>query len=124
MVRILHPQEIQAFYILPAVRRAIALEFKKKGMAQNKIAELLGITPAAVTHYIQSKRAGELKLDKKTIQDVKKVARTAKTFHTLQAETQRLISTMWNEGHVCGMCHNVNKTSIACTQCFKPQENI
>lgn len=123
MVRILHPQEIQAFYILPAVRRAIALELKKKGMAQNKIAELLGITPAAVTHYIQSKRAGELKIDTKTMKEIHKIVRNAKTFNTIQAGTQHIIQHMWNERHVCCMCHDVNNTNISCTECFKPKEN-
>ena len=52
----LQPQEIEVFYIIPAIRRHIAMYMKLRGLKQNKIAELLHIDKAAVSQYIKKKR--------------------------------------------------------------------
>ncbi|MBI2110228.1 hypothetical protein HYT51_00405, partial [Candidatus Woesearchaeota archaeon] len=44
----LHPQEIEVFYIIPALRRQLAIEMKKNGLKQKRIAELLLIEDATV----------------------------------------------------------------------------
>ncbi|HIH66091.1 MAG TPA: transcriptional regulator, partial [Nanoarchaeota archaeon] len=56
-MKLLHPQELEVFYFIPAIRKELSVQMKKKGKGQREIANLLGITEAAVSQYISSKRA-------------------------------------------------------------------
>ena len=59
-----HPQEIEVWYILPAIRKELVRVFKEKGKSGKEIAFLLGITPASVSQYGKDKRGGaELPLE-------------------------------------------------------------
>jgi len=53
-----HPQEIEVWYILPAIRKELVRVFKTKGKNGKEIAGLLGLTPAAVSQYGKDKRGG------------------------------------------------------------------
>ncbi len=48
--------EIIVQYVLPAIRAEMAVRMKDEGMSQAQIARILGVTPAAVTQYVKSKR--------------------------------------------------------------------
>ena len=52
-----HPQEIEVWYVLPAIRKELVVTLKEKNLTQKKIAEFLNITEAAVSQYIKQKRA-------------------------------------------------------------------
>ena len=55
------PQEIEVWYLIPALRKELARIFiKDYGLAQKKAAELLGISGAAVSQYVKEKRAKEI----------------------------------------------------------------
>ena len=43
-------------YVLPALRASLAKELSKKGFKIREIAEMLGLTQAAVSQYLSSKR--------------------------------------------------------------------
>ncbi|MET1125232.1 MAG: transcriptional regulator [Archaeoglobaceae archaeon] len=43
-------------YVLPALRAQVAIELMKRGYRVKDIADLLGLTQAAVSQYIKSKR--------------------------------------------------------------------
>jgi predicted transcriptional regulator len=51
------PQEIELWYVIPAIRKALVVELKKHGMKQKDIAPALGVTPSAVSQYQKDKRA-------------------------------------------------------------------
>jgi uncharacterized protein len=51
------PQEIEIWYVIPAIRKALVAELKKHGLKQKDIAKLLGITESAVSQYGKDKRA-------------------------------------------------------------------
>lgn len=70
--KIVYPQEIELFYLMPAIRREMVIVMRKKGLEQRKIALLLGITEAAVSQYLSKKRANEIKFDKKTLLKIEK----------------------------------------------------
>ena len=55
-----HPQEIEVWYILPAIRRELVVVLKEKGISQKKIAEMVGIVQSAVSQYLAGKRGGEV----------------------------------------------------------------
>ncbi|HYB59720.1 MAG TPA: helix-turn-helix domain-containing protein [Candidatus Acidoferrales bacterium] len=48
--------EIIVQYVLPAIRAEIAARMRDEGISQARIARMLGVTPAAVSQYIKSKR--------------------------------------------------------------------
>ena len=51
------PQEVEVWYILPALRRELAKVMKfDRGQAQKTIARMLGVTEPAVTQYMLSKK--------------------------------------------------------------------
>ncbi|MDD5054334.1 MAG: transcriptional regulator [Candidatus Nanoarchaeia archaeon] len=51
------PQEIEANFVIPSIRKALAVELSKSNINQKNISELLGISDAAVCQYVKSKRA-------------------------------------------------------------------
>jgi uncharacterized protein len=70
------PQEIEVWYIIPAIRRELAkVIVKDYGLSQKECAAVLGITEAAVSQYLKLKRAKEVTFGKKTIVEIKKAAK-------------------------------------------------
>lgn len=55
------PQEIEVFYVIPAIRREIAKILVNKHIKQKKIAQLLSVSEACVSNYLNNKRASEIK---------------------------------------------------------------
>lgn len=58
--KLIFPQEIEVWYVLPAIRKAFALELIKSGLAQKNVAHILGVTEAAISQYKKEKRAQNL----------------------------------------------------------------
>lgn len=58
--KLVHRQEIEVWYILPALRKAIAGHLKNLNLEQKQIASFLGITDSAVSQYFTKKRGGEV----------------------------------------------------------------
>lgn len=70
------PQEIEVWYLIPALRRELAKIFiKEYDLNQKKVAEILGITEAAVSQYLNSKRGHEIKFSKDGLNQIKKSAK-------------------------------------------------
>ena len=55
--QMLQPQEVEVFYIIPAIRSYIARFMKKQGRSQKEIARLLGVRESTVSQYMTEKRA-------------------------------------------------------------------
>ena len=51
------PQEVELWYVIPSIRKALVIELKKHDLKQKDIARLLGITESAVSQYMKDKRA-------------------------------------------------------------------
>ncbi len=60
--------------ILPAISRELAVQMHKEGVANKRIAEVFGTSSAAISQYVSGKRGG-LKLDSKTVQACRGLAR-------------------------------------------------
>jgi len=66
------PCEVVAKYILPVFRALVAKELMEKyGYSQNQVAAKLGVTQAAVSHYINSKRGSLMLKEVEGINGVK-----------------------------------------------------
>jgi predicted transcriptional regulator len=69
------PQEIEVWYLIPALRRELAGIFiKRHGMSQKKAANLLRITESAISQYLKSKRGNGLKFSRNDLAAIKRAA--------------------------------------------------
>ena len=66
------PQEIEVWYIIPAIRRELAKCMIDSGLTQKKVAEHMDITEAAVSQYLSSKRAKEVVFSNAVLEEIKK----------------------------------------------------
>jgi hypothetical protein len=70
------PQEIEANFVIHAIRKQLAVELSKNKLNQKSISELLGISQAAVSQYVKSKRAtANIKFNKVTLAKIKESAK-------------------------------------------------
>ncbi len=70
------PQEIEVWYIIPAIRRELAKSmiegFK---LTQKEIAKHMNLTEAAVSQYLNSKRAKDVLFTQAVLEEIKKSAK-------------------------------------------------
>ena len=72
--KLIFPQEIEVWYVLPAIRKAFALELIKSGLPQKNVAHILGVTGAAISQYKKEKRAHNLIFNETIDAEIKKSA--------------------------------------------------
>tara|TARA_Y100000310_G_scaffold172170_2_gene172306 strand:- start:7975 stop:8349 length:375 start_codon:yes stop_codon:yes gene_type:complete len=103
------PQEIEVWFVIPAVRRELAKSFLSKGRSQKEAADLLGISEAAISQYLSDKRGNELQFD---AAEKKKISETAdnilKGGHLMQ-EMHRLVVNLRAATSVCKMHKKMDK---------------
>jgi len=70
------PCERNRWTIIPAIRREIAkMLVNDFSMSQRDVAKLLDISEAAVSNYLKGKRGRLAKLNRKTLMELRKIAR-------------------------------------------------
>lgn len=122
--RLLQPQEIEVFYVLPAVRKEIATCMKSSGKSQKEIAKLLGVTEPAVSQYMSSKRASLLKFNDKVKSAIKESASRIVSETTLMREMQRLTAIIRNERVICQVHASLGGAPTNCNVCFDHDELV
>ena len=71
----LMPQEVEVWYLIPALRREIAIFLMKDyEYSQKHVAESLGMTESAVSQYVSGKRGHGIKFEKGDLEVIKKSA--------------------------------------------------
>jgi predicted transcriptional regulator len=88
------PCEEALWYVLPQIRADLARELVKNGSSQKEVAELLGLTPSAVSQYLHKKRGGKFKTAPGYKGYLKKMAKEIK-----ETKSQDEISTL-----ICKCC--------------------
>ena len=112
------PQEIEVWYVLPALRRAFALEFQRQGLNQTKIAEVLQITKPAVSQYLSNKRATDIEFDahvKKMIQEASKDIHKTKNW---MGAAQKILRHLEKEKIICDVHRQRCKELVDCDVCY------
>jgi len=124
------PQEIEVWYILPAIRRELANSMLKEfNLKQREIAKLLRITDSAVSQYLKSKRAKEVQFSSQMLGEVKASAeQIIKNPDGLIEETNRLCGLIKKDEVLCKLHRYHDKTvpanCCACLKSFKEGENV
>lgn len=116
----LHPQEVEVFYILPAIRRELSIALKELGRSQHDIAKLLGVTDAAVSQYISSKRAMDVKFPKDLAAEIRAAAPRITNHQSMIKETQAILTKAKHGRFICQMHEQVtSNVPKGCDVCFK-----
>jgi len=115
------PQEIEVWYLIPALRKEFARIFiKDYGLTQKNAAEILGITGAAISQYLSLKRGNDIKFSKKELSEIKKSAdRVIKNPETLIKNLYNLCISLRKSKVICQL-HKEHDKSIPknCDVCF------
>jgi len=70
------PQEIEVWYMLPAIRKELSAIMKKKySLSQRNIAKILGITEAAVSQYKSLKRGKGIHFEQEFMKELELTAK-------------------------------------------------
>ncbi len=119
-LKLIQPQEIEAWYILPIIRKELALAMKAEGLDQQSLAKLLGITPAAVSQYVNNKRASDYTLEHGLKKEFTLSAKQIVDDNTLIfSEVQRLLKILWDQGIVCEIHQEKSWCPDNCEVCLK-----
>jgi len=114
------PQEIEVWYVIPSARRELARAMMDEGMLQMDVAEVLGITSAAVSQYKHNKRAKMVDFDDNVKSYIHGVAKKVR-----KGEKVNIVSVI---NRICEMCRGpclckihrkVEKVPQKCGGCFQ-----
>jgi len=114
-----HPQEIEVWYILPAIRKELVAAFKEKGKQQKEIAKLLNVTEPAVSQYVSEKRAKGITFPaevKKFIKEAaEKIVDSESAFHQIQTINEFIKKTKV----LCQLHAQIEGDLKGCDVCYK-----
>lgn len=105
------PQEIEVWYIIPAVRKELAKVLTEKHeMTFEKAGEILGVSKAAISQYLNNKRAGLFKIPSKIKKEIEKSAEIiVKDNNKAVSEIMRILSLIKKIKCSCEICKKYNK---------------
>ena len=113
----LQPQEVEVWYVLPAIRRDLSEELYRRGLKKKEIASLLGLTKSAVSQYLSKKRAGFKLYGMKS--EIKKAAQQIIKGSCSTFEIQKLLLYARRKGLLCRIHKKVDKVNESCNKCSK-----
>lgn len=104
------PQEIEAWYIIPAIRRDISkclvADYK---VSYEKIGATLGVSKAAISQYLKGKRASKIKLPKELGPKLNATCKLfAKNKSDAVTEINKLLNFIRQKGLTCCVCEDIH----------------
>jgi len=105
------PQEIEVWYIIPAIRKELAIALTREyGLSFEKAGEALGISKAAISQYLSNKRANKITLGENSKLEIKKSAkRIYENSKVAVIEIERILKFMKDNRASCHICKEYNK---------------
>jgi hypothetical protein len=105
------PQEIEVWYVIPAIRKELAKALvEKHGLTFEKAGEALGVTKSAVSQYIHKKRANETKFPAFMKKEFESSAELiSQKPNSALAQIMGLLSIFKKCGCSCSICKKHNK---------------
>lgn len=111
---LLHPQEVEVYYIIPTIRRYLAICMKEHGLKQREIAKILNIKEAAVSQYISNKRGSKLKFSRFIEDSIRESSSKIKDNFSLITETQRILKLIRESGELCSFHKKLSPVPTNC----------
>ncbi len=118
MKQMIQSEEVEVFYILPAIRSRMASALKEKGMKQNEIAGLLCVQESTISQYLSAKRASDVKFDGHINTKIAAAVKRIKTKEDLLRETRKILEDVRNKKVVCRVHMAVADLPEGCNVCF------
>jgi predicted transcriptional regulator len=115
------PQAIELYYLIPFLRKQLAIALMKKGLKQKEVAGLLSLTPSAISQYLSGKRAAN-KVEalasaiEKGAEKIK--SKVGKDKDYAHKELLRLIKIAEKKGIMCELCKAHNKINCKDKICY------
>ena len=113
------PQEIEVWYIIPAVRKELSKQLvKKHSLSYEKAGKILGISKAAIAQYLKNKRANKIKISSEIKQEIKKSADIIINDEKQAIkEIERILRIMKEKKCSCNVCRKYNKEILDYCNC-------
>ena len=112
------PQEIESWYIIPAIRRDFVKLLVKKGLSQKEAARKLGLTDAAVSQYMSDKRGTDVKFSRKIMSEIARSVDALLDGSNAMKELQRICNLARKERVVCRLSIGMGCKPKNCRECF------
>jgi hypothetical protein len=114
------PQEIEVWYIIPAIRKELAkCLVKKHNLSYEKTGGLLGISKAAISQYLSNKRANKIKLSEQVKKEIEKSAKIISNDRKKAvSEVQKILKLMKIKRCSCEVCKKYNKDILEYCDCM------
>lgn len=114
------PQEIEVWYVIPAIRRELTKALLKAGLTQKRVAELLEVTEPAISQYLKLKRAKQVAFDREILSEIEKSAKKIiKHPVCVMAEIQKLCFMIKRRGLLCKLHVTFGNAPTQCSACLK-----
>ncbi len=98
---LVQPQEIEVYYLLPAIRSYFAHTLKEQGMSQKDIAAKLHIQTSTVSQYLHEKRGKQITFPDEIVKEIKASAGKLNDKMDLVRETQHILALLRKTKVLC-----------------------
>lgn len=118
--KMVHPQEVEVYIVLPAIRRELSRCLKKMGVEQKEIAKKLGVTDAAISQYLSDKR-GQAGIDfpKDMAPEFEREAKAIMAGAPMRNALQKLLKRVMDRQFTCKVHRKVcGSVPAGCAICF------
>ena len=116
------PQEIEVWYIIPALRRELAKSMiNDLKLTQKHIAKIMGLTEAAVSQYLHSKRGKEVIFSDAVLKEIKKSAKEIAKNERLLIQEMMKLTNLTGVKHIMCDVHKKHDAKLPtnCDICFE-----
>src|SRR3989344_448273 len=113
-------QELEVWYIIPAIRKEIAMAMIDNGIRQVEVAKRLGVTKSAVNQYFKDKRGNDVQLTPKVKDSIKSYVNSINDPKDSVRAIQSLLNLAREEKIACSVHKNIDKSFDNCNLCFEP----
>lgn len=114
------PQEVEVWFVLPALRRQYVMALKKEGLKQKNIANIVNLTEAAVSQYLKKKRGDAITFNKETLDEIQiSVKKIVAKKSEYRREFQNVLKKLKHTRFICTVCHDHTNTDDKCEICYK-----
>ncbi|MBT5022952.1 helix-turn-helix domain-containing protein [Candidatus Woesearchaeota archaeon] len=119
------PQEIELWYIIPAIRKDLVKQLKEENLKQKQIAKALGLTEAAISQYLKDKRGKSIEFNKEISNKIKQSAKiifknidNQKLSSIVMQEIQTICNYIKSSKFICKIHKQKNKDLDHCDICY------
>lgn len=113
------PQEIEVWYVLPAIRRELVLILYEQGMSQRAIAQLMNITEPAVSQYLNDKRGKEINFNPEVKSYIKQSAQKITDHQSAYQQIQQITQFVKETKALCKIHMGIEDGLKGCDLCYK-----